>query len=83
MKKILMTLTMIIVLLGITGCGCANKDIWDLNYRFDYAECYLNGEYVRYDIRQWSDYVGEQIQIRSTDGKTYLISMNYCRMIKE
>lgn len=80
MKKIVL---LAISLMLITGCGCGNKDILDLNYNFDYAECYLSGEYKIYKIKKWTDYDGEQIQIVAEDGKTYLLSMNYCRLVKE
>lgn len=78
MKKLML---LIIPLLILTGCG--NKDIWDTNYTFDYAECYLNGEYQKYEIKKWRDYDGEQIQIKTKDGDLYLLSMNYCRLIKD
>lgn len=78
MKKVML---LIVSLLLLTGCG--NKDIWDTNYTFDYAECYLNNEYQKYEIDKWSDYDGEQIQIKTKDGDIYLLSMNYCRLIKE
>lgn len=77
MKKIIL---LIISILALTGCG--NHDMWDKNYTFDYAECYLNGEYQKYEIKKWSDYEGEQIQIVAKDGNTYLVSMNYCRLVK-
>lgn len=78
MKKMLI---LMIPLLLLTGCG--NRNIFDTNYTYDYAECYLNGEYQKYGIKKWSDYDGEQIQIEATDGKLYLLSMNYCRLVRE
>lgn len=78
MKKLIL---LAIPVLLLTGCG--NKDIWDLNYTYDYAECYLNGEYQKYEIEKWKDYDGEQIQIKAEDGNLYLLSMNYCRLVKE
>lgn len=77
MKKLILMILSIFIL---TGCG--NRDIWDTNHTFDYAECYLNGEYQKYEIKKCTDYEGEQIQIVAKDGKTYLISMNYCRLVK-
>lgn len=40
-------------------------------------------KYKEIKIRQWADYEGEQIQIISKDGNTYLMSMNNCTLIKE
>ena len=79
MKKIIL---LIIPLLILTGCDDGNRDFWDTNHTFNYAECYLNGEYQKYEIKKWSDYEGEQIQIVAKDGNTYLVSMNYCRLVK-
>ena len=78
MKKIFILFGLVILL---TGCG--NKDMFDMNYTYDYAECYLNGEYQKYEIEKWTDYDGEQIQIKTEDGDLYLLSMNYCRLVKE
>lgn len=77
---IIVIITILIILFGSTGC---NRTVLDLNHTFDYAECYLNNEYKRYDIKKWTDYDGEQIQIQTVDDKTYLLSMNYSRLIKE
>lgn len=77
MKKLLVLGIMLIIL---TGC---NKKVFDFEYTFDYAECYLNGEYQKYEIEQWTDYEGEQIQIKTKDGNNYLVSSNYCRLVKE
>lgn len=77
MKKIIL---LAITVLMLSGC---NRQVIDLNRTFDYAECYLNGEYQKYEISKWADYDGEQIQIVAKDGKTYLLSMNYCRLVKE
>jgi len=84
MKKNILIIIIAIATLFLTGCNCGgNREILEMNYTFDYAECYLNDEYVKYEIKKWSDYDGEQIQIVAKDGKTYLVSMNYCRLVKE
>lgn len=79
-KNIIIAIVLIGFVFLLTGC---NKQIFDTEYTFDYAECYLNGEYIRYDIKKWKDYDGEQIQITTKDGYVYVVSMNYCRLIKE
>lgn len=78
MKKILI---LGIILISLTGCG--NMDMFDTEYTFDYAECYLGGKYEKIEIKTWTDYEGEQVQIKGEDGNLYLLSMNYCRLIRE
>lgn len=71
MKKIILIASLILVL---TGC---NRTILDTTYTFNKAVCYYGNNEVIYDIDSWTDYEGEQIQIK-VDGTTYLISMNQC-----
>ena len=71
---------MFLMTMLLTGC---NRDLLDTNYSYDYVECYLNGEKQVYKIKQWRDFDGEQIQIRATNGNTYLLSMNYCMLVNE
>lgn len=75
MKKIIV-LSLIIVLL--TGC---NKQIIDLDYNYDKAICNYDGDKFELKIDKWTDYDGEQIQVKS-NGKTYLLSANKCYLIK-
>lgn len=68
-------------LLLATGC---NKDLLDTNYTYDYALCNHPQMPEKIDIYKWKDYEdGEQIQIISTDGKTYLVNSMYCVLIKD
>lgn len=79
MKKIFVLFGLIILL---TGCG--NKDMFDTEYTYDYAECYFGGEYQKIEIKKWTTYSdGEQLQIKDKDNNLYLVSMNYCRLVKE
>ena len=78
MKKLLL---IAILLLVVTGCG--NKDMWDTNYTYDRAICDIAGEYQEIEIRQWSDYDGERLQIIAEDGKIYLVSSMNCTFIKD
>lgn len=71
MKKILLIFALILCL---TGC---NYDVFEMEYTFNKAYCYYGNKEVIYDIESWSDYDGEQIQIKTKDG-TYLISANQC-----
>ena len=78
----IITILGLLILLLLTGCG-ANYDVLDMNYTYDYAECYVSGKKQVYEIKQWKDYDGEQIQIRAKNDNTYLLSMNYCMLVNE
>ena len=70
-RKILALLA--VVTLGI-GCvaGC-NKQVVDLNLRFDRAKIQVGEEWVDVKIKSWTDYEdGEQFQL-SACRKLYLI----------
>lgn len=81
MKKIIAIILAGLLMFGLTACG--NRDWVDLNYTYDKAIIQLaNGEVVTIDIRKWSDYDGEQIQIIAEDGTVYLTSSLRCDLIK-
>lgn len=71
MKKILAILLVIIFTLLCASC---NKQIVDLNYKFNYAIIGLpNGEVVEGKVQSWTDFEdGDQIQVK-IDGVTYLV----------
>ena len=75
MKKIIVCLLVVIISLTLlTGCGIGyNKQIFDLNYRFNYAIVSLmNGELVEGPISSWKDYQdSDMVQIIFTDGNIY------------
>lgn len=79
-------ITAAIIALGLgaivlTGC---NKQMVDLTYNYDKAIIDLqNGEVIEVEIRSWSDYEGEQLQITAKDGTVYLVSSFNCTLIKE
>lgn len=76
MKKILIVG---ILLLSLTGC---NKQILDIDYEYDEIICNYDGDKFILKIDKWTDYEGEQIQVKS-NGKTYLLSANKCYLVKE
>ena len=78
MKKLMIVLG--IVVLVCTGCG--NYDMIDTEYEFDKIICDYDGDKFELEIDQWSDYDGEQIQVKS-GRKVYVVSMNKCYMVKE
>jgi hypothetical protein len=75
MKKILLVLAVLL----LTGC---NYDMIDTTWNYDKVYCYYGNKEVVYEIKSWTDYDGEQIQIKTKDG-SYLISMNQCYLRSE
>ena len=79
MKKLIIGAVLAI---GLAGCG--NLDILDTNYTYNYAVTkWPDGSTKKIEIKQWADYEGEQIQIISTDGTIYLLSMNNTVLVRE
>jgi len=69
---VLLTL-MIAALIAMIFTGC-NKQIIDTSYTFDKAILYVGGEWITIDVDSWTDYEdGDQIQVKDTDGNTYLV----------
>lgn len=64
-------------------CGC-NREVFDTNYVFNRALIsWPDGTMKELKIQKWCDYEGEQIQIRATDGKVYLISSLNAVLIRD
>ena len=81
-KKLLAVLLTTAFMSSVAGCG--NRDWIDTNYTYNKAIIDLqDGTSIKVDVKQWRDYEGEQLQIISRDGKTYLVSTFNCTLIKE
>ena len=81
-KKLLVVLLATAIMSNVAGCG--NKDWIDTNFTYNKAIITLqDGKSITVDVKQWRDYDGEQLQIISRDGKTYLVSTFNCTLIKE
>ena len=79
MKKLLISAALA---LGLAGCG--NIDMFDTNYTYHYAITrWPDGSMKKIEVEQWADYEGEQIQIISTDGNIYLLSMNNTVLVRD
>ena len=79
MKKLLISAALA---LGLAGCG--NLDMFDTNYTYHYAITkWPDGTMRKIEIKQWRDYEGEQIQIISTYGNIYLLSMNNTVLVRD
>lgn len=75
--------TVILVLLFVvllTGC---NRQLVDINYKFDEAIISLpNGDIIEGKVQSWRDYEdGDQIQVK-IDGTTYLVHSSDIVLIK-
>ena len=92
-KGILIGLLCILGLFATTGCinydacnsctFCGNKQMFDMNYTFNYAIIQLpNGSIIEGNIETWNDYDNDTLQIRIND-VTYLVhSVNCVLMYK-
>lgn len=60
-----------------------NKQVIDLNIRFDKCITYLGNEKIEIDIDKWNDYDGEQLQVVDKQGNVYLLSSFNTMLVKE
>ncbi len=81
MKRFITIIATVAIIVSIlTGC---NKTIIDTTYTFNYAIIQLpNGEVVEGKVETWTDYDGEQLQIR-INGVTYLCSSYNCVLMNK
>lgn len=72
------------IAIAITACGCGNLDILDTNFTYDVALVkWPDGTVKEIQVKQWSDYGGEQVQVIGKDGAIYLISMDNAVLIQK
>ena len=65
----------VIVIMCILLCTGCNKQLFDTTYKFNYAYVvWPDGTSEKLKLKSWKDYEGEQIQIKSSSGNTYLFS---------
>lgn len=82
-------ITIMIVLLILVGLVAllilkGNKQILDFNNNFEYAYvCWPDGKVEKLKVSKWNDYEGDQIQIKTADGKYYLIHSSNCVLANE
>ena len=69
---------LICLLTLLTGC---NKQILDFDYTYHTAICNIGGEYKEIKLAKWTDYEGEQLQLKDYEGNTYLVSSINCTLI--
>ena len=77
MKKfVALIVTMVLTMLCFTGCG--NYENWDMQYTFTQAYVKIGEEWKVVDVKSWTDYEGEQLQLRLMDGTVMLVSSVNC-----
>ena len=79
MKKIKKIICLLLVAFLLTGCG--NYQMIDLQYTYNYAIIQLqNGEIVEGEVESWTDYEGEQLQVK-VNGVMYLTNSYNCTLM--
>lgn len=73
MKKIITILLVIALVFVLCGCASYNKQIFDLDYNFNYAIITLpSGESIEGEVTAWNDYEqSDMVQVKM-NGVTYL-----------
>ena len=78
MKKLFIAFLAVITLLSFTAC---NYQAFDFQYNFNYAYIRLqNGELIEGRVEEWTDYEGEQLQVK-VNGVIYLTNSYNCTLI--
>ena len=73
MKKTMTILVAMMLVFALFLSACGNKDMFDTVYTFRYAIIELpGGEIVEGKVESWTDYEGDQLQIK-VNGETYLV----------
>ena len=62
------------VILSVTTLCSCNYDLIDTNHTFNKAIVSINNKTVVLDVKQWTDYEGEQLQLILRDGSVILVS---------
>lgn len=77
-KRILILLSVVTVGFTCLFSGC-NKQMVDLNLKFNKAYVKVGNEWVDLDIKTWTDYEdGEQIQLKLKDGTVMIVHSANC-----
>ena len=82
MKKILLATLLVACMVLFAACG--NYDLCDIEYTFDKAIVkFPDGTIETLEIKNWTDYDGEQLQITTKDGTVYMFNSVNCVLVKE
>ncbi len=85
-SKILIPIV-IIAIMAVVFFGfnfLSNRQVFDTTYSFNYAYVqWPDGKAEKLKIKSWKDYEGEQIQIKTEDGNTYVFHSSKCVLASE
>ena len=82
MKKILAILLAVLMVVCLSACG--NYDLRDIEFTFDKAIVkFPDGTMETLEIKNWTDYGREQLQIITKDGIVYMFNSVNCVLVKE
>ena len=81
-KKITTAIAATLLTLGLlTGCG--NHVVFDTTFSYDRVQIrMMDGTVIEGEVQGWSDYEGDQIQVK-VDDVTYLTHVNNVVLIAE
>ena len=83
MKKFIAVI-LVVISFAFIFTACGNYDAFDTQYIFDKAIVSMpDGSVMELEIKKWTDYDGEQLQITAKDGTVYLVSSFNCVLIDE
>lgn len=80
MKRILVIIALVLGIFIFSGCnqtecdGCfGNQTTFDFTKTYENAYVKIGEEWIKVEVKQWTDYEGEQIQIVLNDGTVMLL----------
>lgn len=77
-KRVAMILVLASLVVGLGGC---NRTVFDTTYNYDRAILKLpDGTVVDGKVQSWTDYEGDQLQVK-IDDTTYLVHSSNCVLI--
>jgi hypothetical protein len=77
MKKLLAVI--VALTLPLLCCaGCGNYDEFDVSYKFTKAYVKIGEEWQDIEVKSWTDYEGEQLQLKLKDGTVMVVSSVNC-----
>lgn len=85
MKRLIVIFTLLVSIFLFTSCnqtecdGCfGNQTTFDFTKTYEHAYVKIGEEWVKLEVKQWTDYEGEQIQIVLPDGTVMLLHSANC-----
>lgn len=77
MKKFLaLIVALMLSMMCLSSCG--NYDEFDLEYRFTKAYVKIGDTWKDIEVKSWTDYEGEQLQLKLKDGTVMIVSSVNC-----